>query len=78
MIDELYPKRDNPASRTIKSDEDDYEMDDFEQHEDIHDESGNLDDPDKLVDEEIYLNTSIGNKDSDFLKELMKAPIRTK
>lgn len=81
MIDDLYPKRENPAvmSRTIKSDSDDYEMDDFEQQEDIQDDSGNLDDnDDKLVDEEIYLNTSIGKKDSDFLKELMKAPIRTK
>ena len=52
---------------------DSYEEDEFEQHEEI-----NEDETDKLVDEEIYLNTSIGKKDSDFLKELMKPPTRTK
>ena len=70
--------------------EEDYDEDDFEKTEDFEDEekaykkeSGYEDDEDKLVDEEINLSSSYesnsgGKKDSDFLKELMKPPIRTK
>ena len=36
------------------------------------------DDNDKILDEEFNLSTSGGKKDSDFMKELMKPPIRTK
>lgn len=37
------------------------------------------DDNDQILDEEFNLSTSGGNKkDSDFMKELMKPPIRTK
>ena len=54
--------------------DDDYEQDGFEQGEEDEFEE----DEDNLVEEEIYLNSSIGKKDSEFLRELLNQPIRTK
>lgn len=62
------------AEKKKNNDEDDYEQDDFEQHDDDEYEE----DEDNLVEEEIYLNSSIGKKDSEFLSELLNQPIRTK
>ena len=61
------------AEKKKSQDDEDYEQD-FEQNEDDEYEE----DEDNLVDEEIYLNSSIGKKDSDFLRELLNQPIRSK
>ncbi len=72
--------------------DDNYEEDEFEKHDDFEIEEkaykkevGYDDEEEKIVDDEFNLNSSggsssgsMGKKDSDFLKELMKAPIRTK
>ena len=62
------------SEKKKSSDEDEYEHDGFEQTEDDEYEE----DEDNLVEEEIYLNSSIGKKDSEFLRELLNQPIRTK
>lgn len=77
---------------TKQASDDNYDEDEFEKHEDIDYEAykkdaGFEDEEEKLVDEEINLTSSGGSstgsaggsrKDSDFLKELMKPPLRTK
>ena len=62
------------SEKKKNSDEYDYEQDGFEQNEEDEYEE----DEDNLVEEEIYLNSSIGKKDSEFLSELLNQPIRTK
>lgn len=66
-------------------DEDDFEVDDIDRKMFKKDDDYEDDEDDKIVDEEFNLsqsngsgNSSGGKKDSDFLKELMKPPIRTK
>ena len=84
LIEEIsHAKLMNPIDGTPAAVVDeDYEEDDFEKTEDYDDkvyrkEAGFEDNEDeKIVDEEFSLSDK--QKDSDFLKELMKAPIRTK
>ena len=62
----------NQKGQNICSDNEDdtYSDDAFDNHDDFIEEDNDLDD-DKIVDEEIYLNTSIGKKDADALKEIL-------
>lgn len=60
------------SSPNVHSDhyDDSYSDDAFDNHDDEYVEEDNEID-DKIVDEEIYLNTSIGKKDAEALKEIL-------
>ena len=63
----------------MSNNEEDYDYDDFEQSaESVKKMNKTLDndDDDKIVDEEIYMNSSFGKKDSEFLQELLNQPLR--
>eukprot|EP00347_Sterkiella_histriomuscorum_P014101 403362163 len=79
----LKRRNSNKSSGNVKSqdeEEEQYDEDDFEHQDD--DDFNNLEnsqeDDDHLVDEEIYMNSSVGKKDSQYLQELLNQPLRTK